>query len=172
MSAPGPTSSLPEPLAQWLEPLGEFIDAPSIHALNAGGCEPEALPQPYQRLLAHQRDMTSTLESYHGVILRVDARKTRRHGTLYSREVTLRCAIHRRAVEFGIIRIHIDRLDATGQKLALDGKVPFGAILNGLKIPYVSRPSGYFWLDSIPEIEGALDDSILKSLLSLRRFAA
>lgn len=148
---------LPAPLSEWLAPLSAFLDQNQIRQLKAGVCAPEAMPQPYRQLLAHKKDMTSTLEGFHKVVLRVHANQIKKIDGDYWREVTLRCAFHQKAVEFGIIRIHIDRLDEAGQKLALDGKVPFGAILNGLKIPYKSEPAGFFWLDSIPEIEKALD---------------
>jgi hypothetical protein len=47
-------------------------------------------------------------------------------------------------VEFGAIGIHLDLLPDEAQKLVLEGRVPFGAILVQCGVPHSSHPRGYF----------------------------
>jgi hypothetical protein len=47
-------------------------------------------------------------------------------------------------VEFGAIGIHLDLLPEEAQKLVLEGRVPFGAILEQYAVPHSSHPRGYF----------------------------
>lgn len=139
----------------------------------------EALPQPYRDLLSHDRDMTSTLKRFHRAErIWVQALERKLQGDLYHRLVVLRipdadsasasgsdsnsddqdpaCG---RPVEFGAIRIHLDRFPAVARDWILEESKPLGKILLDAKIAYVSRPERFFktvtdnWIGSALQME-------------------
>lgn len=139
-------------------PLRWFYDQaekplPAVQELDS-----ETLPQPYRDLLFHDRDMTSTLKRFHRAErIWVQALERERQGDLYHRLVVLRipdtasklssgekdpaCG---RPVEFGAIRIHLDRFPALARDWILEESKPLGRILLDAKIAYVSRPERFF----------------------------
>ncbi|MCX6857205.1 MAG: hypothetical protein NTV80_20130 [Verrucomicrobia bacterium] len=108
--------------------------------------EPEALADQEQHLLVHDRDMTPHLREFHA-----------------SESV-----LHRRSdgkpIEFGAIGIHLDLLPEEAQQLVLEGRVPFGAILEQYQVPHSSHPRGYFRIavdTRLAELLGATSGQIL-----------
>ena len=156
-------------------PLRWFYDQfekplPAVQELDS-----EALPKPYRDLLFHDRDMTSTLKRVHRAErIWVQALERERQGDLYYRLVVLRipdaaavsdsnsddkdtaCG---RPVEFGAIRIHLDRFPAEARDWILEESKPLGRILLDAKIAYVSRPERFFktvtdnWIGSALQME-------------------
>lgn len=125
-------------LATFYPPGGE--DPPS----EAAVVDPDDVPEPYRRLLVHQRDMTSTLAAYHEdeiglrVLDRVLGRETlARHVVLESRRTG-------RAVEYGASRIRLDAVDDQARRQILEGRIPLGGILKTLGFKYGNCPRGYF----------------------------
>jgi len=104
---------------------------------------PAELPRWARSLLVHDRDMTSTLEAFHGssIHIRTLARDESR-GVLV-RQVVLETESNE-AVEFGAIRIHLDRFDAEPRELIESSVVPLGGVLERFGIAYSCRPSRYF----------------------------
>ena len=47
-------------------------------------------------------------------------------------------------MEFGAIRVHLDRFDAPVRNEILACRVPLGAILEGHAVPYRCRPQAFF----------------------------
>lgn len=140
---------LAEPLARWYQSAGR--PAPEIEAIDS-----TAMPQPYRQLLVHERDMTSTLEDFHGdrIILRVLG--TRHDAPRYRREVVLTLERSGRPVEFGATHVRLTTLPDEAQRLVLEAHRPFGAILRDLAIPYRSRPKAYFRVAADAIIAAAL----------------
>lgn len=101
------------------------------------------IPQPYRDLLVHVRDMTPTLEAFHGepIQLRVVSRESA-SGILF-REVVLVSAASARPVEYGAIRIRLDGFGGPAQDLILEGVLPLGTILRREKVPHRSDPRRY-----------------------------
>ena len=141
-------------------PLRWFYDQAAKPMPETQELESEALPQPYRDLLFHDRDMTSTLKRFHGTDhIWVQAIDRERQGELYHRLVVLRiqdtlsganansneqdpsCG---RPVEFGAIRIHLDRFPAVARDWILEESKPLGRILLDANIAYVSRPERFF----------------------------
>lgn len=126
---------------------------PGFHFLT----EPE-LPHPYRKLLAHDRDMTSTLKKFHQAeSIRVEALATHSEGDLYHRLVTLwvpdtsaaRTPGHphsqpEKPVEFGAIRIHLNRFPDKAREWILQESRPLGRILHDASVAYISRPERFF----------------------------
>ena len=134
-----------------LEPLAAFRSLPRFEII-----EPAEIPVPYRVLLAHDRDMTSTLENHHGgkIVLRV--LNSKRNGANYQREVVLVLQESSRVVEYGAIHISLSAFPKPAQKLILDGQRPLGAIMEASRIEYTSRPKGYFWIESDPSMTRVL----------------
>ncbi|HYF37630.1 MAG TPA: hypothetical protein VD994_20180, partial [Prosthecobacter sp.] len=67
-------------------------------------------------------------------------------------------------VEFGAIGIHLDVLPEEAQQLVLEGRVPFGAILEKFQVPHSSHPRGFFRISvdaRLAELLGATSGQIL-----------
>jgi len=128
---------------QFVRPLDEFFlrqgrPLPRYTVLN-----PEQLPEPDQSLLVHERDMTRTLEQFHSG--RIHLRVLSRHQTedAYWRESVLELDGTNQAVEFGAIKIYLDRFPEPWRQHILEERRPLGGILNESGIAYSSRPTAY-----------------------------
>lgn len=150
-SGPGAGSVRVSPLfpLEWFYHL-KNKPVPEFHFLS----EPE-LPPPYRDLLAHDRDMTSTLKKYHQAEnIRVEALETHSRGDLYHRLVILwipdkgaspvQKPNSEKPVEFGAIRIHLNRFPDQAQDWILQESRPLGRILHDAEVAYISRPERFF----------------------------
>jgi chorismate-pyruvate lyase len=127
------------------------LELPRIEMIS-----PDAIPEPFQRLLVHTGDMTPTLESYHRSDIHIEVWGRARHGTEYFREVVLRLDRDERPVEFGANRIDLAQFGSFDRQLILDEYIPLGHILQMRNIPHSSRPSAFFRLVPDPLIRRAL----------------
>lgn len=125
-------------------PLDEFYAAARRALPELEAVVGPKMPEPYRSLLVHLSDMTSTLENFHGDRLKLEVLSSRVDGGIYLREVLLRLEKSGKPVEFGAIRIHLDRFEAEPRRLILSGKVPLGRVLAEQKVPFTSRPNGFF----------------------------
>ena len=118
----------------------------------------EEVPEPYKALLVHQSDMTSTLENFHrqSIHLRVLGRE--RRGDEYFREVVLHLDDTEQPVEFGAIKINLDRFPPPARQLILDERWPLGHILKDCAVAYVSLPKAFLRIAS---------DKLINSVLGL-----
>ena len=96
------------------------------------------IERPYQQLLSHDRDMTSTLADFHGgeVVLKVI--QEYRVADLYMREVIL--SVGDKPVEYGLIEIHLQNFPEDLQERITGKGEPLGNILNTSGLPYKSAP--------------------------------
>jgi hypothetical protein len=120
---------------------GEMAAPPAIDAMMVA---PDAIPQPQQSLLVHDRDMTSTLARFHGepIELRVlDCKLTRDH---YRRHIVLETAHSRRPAEYGAIRVNLPLLTETARTEVLQARGPLGGILTAHGITFRCCPGAYF----------------------------
>jgi chorismate-pyruvate lyase len=139
-----------------LYPLSEFYSAagwilPAAHRLDG-----EDVPQPYQRLLVHEDDMTPTLEAFHEERIHLRLLAQRHEGDTYSREVVLTLDDSGRPVEFGAIVIYLQRFPPAARELILAGQCPLGTILALHRVPHASNPLGFFQIASDAFINEAL----------------
>lgn len=144
------------PLPSWAALLQRFYEPTGLSVPPLQELKVAQLPQPYRNLLVHSSDMTSTLAGYYGQKprLRVLSRESQKDS--YKREVVLWVSKEERPVEYGIIRIHLDRLPPGGRRLVLQEERPLGDILNGEGIPYLSWPQAFFRLRADPHTGTAL----------------
>lgn len=95
---------------------------------------------PYRGLLCHDRDMTSTLASFHEGEVELEV-LGEEHEASYVREVVLR--VGGKVVEFGVISIQLENFSEELREVILAGDRPLGALLNESGMRYLSRPQGY-----------------------------
>ncbi len=142
---------------QLLYPLDTFYslieaDLPGVEAVDG-----REVPEPYRTLLVHKKDMTPTLESFHGH--RIELRVLDRHleGNAYSRLVDLTLIGSGTVVEFGAIMINLALFPPIAREIVLQGHVPLGTILAEYEIEHSSCPQAYISVEPDAYIQQALD---------------
>ena len=138
---PPPTAT---PVRPVLEPLDTFYREAGRVLPAARLLTPAGIREPFRRLLVHPTDMTSTLEAFHDDSIHLVVESRRTVGDELWREVVLTLDTSGMPVEFGAIRIWVDRFPAGSRELILGCHRPLGRILNESGIRYTSRPSAFF----------------------------
>jgi chorismate-pyruvate lyase len=129
-------------------PLDEFYARSGLTLPPLEQIDGQVVPEPYKTLLVHERDMTSTLESFHGAGVHLRMLGTARKGGDYFREVLLVLDGSERPVEFGAIQIHIDRFPEETRKEILQERFPLGHVLKDHNITFLSRPQAFLRIAS------------------------
>lgn len=88
-----------------------------------------AIPQPYRRLLAHNKHMTETVEQFHGSKVDVQVLATRRDNGFYSRKILLKRQSDGQVVQFGIPRLNMAYLDEEVRREIESETKPLGRVL-------------------------------------------
>jgi chorismate-pyruvate lyase len=101
------------------------------------------IPEPYHRLLVHNRDMTTTLEAFHGVRTHLRLLTSKAEGGVYRREVVLALAGFETPVEFGAAAIHLDLLPPEARQAVMEAQRPLGGVLIGFGVKFTSRPKAF-----------------------------
>ena len=115
--------------------------APMPDAQAIGGAK---MPQPYRDLLVHRNDMTSTLESYWSSRVRLRVLNRFQSEQALVRLVVIVTESDKTPVEFGAVKIQLNRFDDTMRHLITEGRLPLGRILQDHSVAYNSRPDGFF----------------------------
>jgi len=143
-----------------VNPLEPFYRASGVAVPSYEAVDGAIVPEPYRRLLVHDRDMTSTLEAFLGQPLSLKVLETRREDDCLSREVVLTGDRDGTPAEFGAIRVHLDRLpDGAARHRVEEGRWPLGRILRDLAIEHRCRPVSYFRVGT---------DELMRRALALR----
>lgn len=142
-------SELLQPLREIYGDDGEAL--PRLEILDGSH-----IPEPYRGLLVHDRDMTRTLEAYHGDSIRLRTAASTLTGGIYRRRVALELERSGLPVEFGATRVHLEHFPEPWRGFILAGERPLGGILNAWGIAYRSRPSAFFRTEGDPRIRAAL----------------
>jgi len=144
-----------------LYPLTDFYEELHSPAPQVSRIEAIDVPEPYGRLLVHERDMTPTLEAAHQGKLHLRVLYYAVRDDVVKRLVAL-VMDDETPVEMGAIKIYLDRLPAAARELVLERRQPFGSILQTQGVVHSSRPAGYFSVqadsligDALGEAEGA-----------------
>jgi hypothetical protein len=144
------------PLPTWAVLLQRFYEPAGLAVPVLEELKGTEVPQPYRALLVHSSDMTSTLASFYGETPRLRVLSRERRNDSYKREVVLWVTDGARPIEYGVIRIHLDRLPPAARQLVLREERPLGDILNGEAIAYLSWPQAFFRLKSDAHAGAAL----------------
>ncbi len=142
--------------ASMTHPLDEFYARRDARLPPLEQIDGEAMPEPYKGLLVHQKDMTSTLEAFHGRRVHLRVLSQERQGQDYVREVVLQLEGTGLPVEFGAIRIHLDLFPLAAREQILQAQWPLGHILKDHAIAYLSRPGAFLRIASDPLINSVL----------------
>ena len=105
---------------------------------------PQEIPQPYQKLLVHDHDMTSELAAFHGDSISLTVLRSQLDDPIYLREVTLHAATSSNTVEYGLIEILLGSFPPELRSRILAGDTHLGAILTTSGLPFRSEPQGFF----------------------------
>jgi len=140
-------------------PLDEFYARSGTTLPPLDETDGEAVPEPYKSLLVHDRDMTSTLENFHGAGIHLRLLSRERKEDDYFREVLLALDGSERPVEFGAILIHLARFPEKARQDILAERYPLGHVLKDHAIPYTSRPRAFLRIAS---------DKLINELLGLQ----
>lgn len=111
----------------------------------------EAVPEPYARLLVHDRHMTVTLEDYHGEPVHLTVHDTRRREHDYARKITLHAAPGGPAALLGIMRFDLQRCNDATREMIVDGQTPLGRILIEHDVMRRLSSGPYYRIDGRPE---------------------
>ncbi len=141
---------LSETIAHLMHPLDRFYRSAGQAEPDVTKIDGEKMPQPYRQLLVHESDMTPTLEAYFGQTIGIQPLSVRLDDGAMLRQVVLEAGPEKEAVEFGAIRIFVERFDEAARSEILKCRKPLGTILAEHDVPHRSSPSGYFKITSDP----------------------
>lgn len=118
----------------------------------------QQMPEPYKQLLVHKRNMTSTLEAFHGSTIHIERLNVVPGDKETSREVVLRLDTNGKPVEYGASRIFISALPPKALELIDEGKIPLGTLLRTCDCKHTVEPSGFFRLRPTPFFDKIFPD--------------
>ena len=101
------------------------------------------MPEPYHKLLVHQRHMTVTLAEHFGISPNLYVMSEQRHGDAYSRKIFLTAGNKSDSIELGVVRMDLSRLRQTVAEEILRKRSPLGAILTAHHILRRIEPRHY-----------------------------
>jgi chorismate-pyruvate lyase len=152
-----------------LYPMDRFYEQAGLDLPPVMQIPGEEMPEPYRQLLVHQKDMTPTLEAYHGDPIHLRVRKWRLdENQAYWREVVLTLNGKGLPVEFGAIVIYTQHFPAPAREAILEGYRPLGTLLREYQVEHRSRPRAFIRVEADAEIRKALGMSEPRSLYGRR----
>ena len=126
-----------------VHPLDEFYIRDGRALLKFAPVNATEVPEPNRTLLVHERDMTRTLEQFHGGAIHLRVLSSYHEGDAYWRESVLELDGSDQPVEFGAIKIHLNRFPEPWRTQILAEHLPLGGILNASGITYASKPTAF-----------------------------
>lgn len=132
----------------WIALLERFYEKLGLPLPGIQGLPAEEVPEPYKGLLVHSSDMTPTLEAFYRQPMRLTVLTREQQDYAYLREVVLKSANDARPVEYGVIRICLDRLPPPASLRVLEEQRPLGNILQSEAIAHLSWPQAFFSVQS------------------------
>ena len=131
-----------------LYPLSEFYEQEGAKLPFARRIHGREMPEPYRRLLVHDRDMTPTLEAAYDRKMNLRVLKYELSEEVFSRQILLIPEGSDSPVVFGAIKIYLAEFPSEARELVLERKLPLGTILELQHIKHFSRPDGFFEVDA------------------------
>jgi len=137
-------------------PMSEFYEASGAPLPQVVRVEGRDVPEPYRSLLVHNRDLTPTLADAWQRTMRLRILKRIVTDDVVAREIVLDVENSERTAVYAAIKIFLDRFPSEARRLILEGKQPFGSILQGQGIDHFSRPQSFFHVAADNVINRAL----------------
>lgn len=162
MSASQPATPAPA----WAVLLEQFYSQSGHSFPRIQAVDEAQIPEPYKRLLVHAEDMTPTLEKFYAQPVGITVLNFDLQSDFYLREVVLNVAgkssspPEQLSIEYGVIRIFLNRLTPAARRRVLEQRRPFGSILREEGIAHSSWPQSFFRVEA---------DARLTSLLRIRQ---
>lgn len=114
----------------------------------------DQLPPPYDNLLAHQRDMTSTLEAHFGSRLEARVLTTFRRGVLYYRRVLLALEDSGRPAAMGAVAIRLNAFAPRVRARIVAQREPLGRLVRESGVDFSISPQAFFTVTPGSEMLG------------------
>ncbi|MDD5261312.1 MAG: hypothetical protein PHD76_05620 [Methylacidiphilales bacterium] len=115
------------------------------------------IPQPQRDLLVHQRDMTTTLQTFYGARTHLRLLRAESGNEIYQREVVLALDGSKRPVEFGASSIHLGLLPPDVRREILLAERPLGGLLLEHGVKFVSCPKTFIRVEADTLISRVLE---------------
>src|SRR5580704_5902137 len=131
-----------------LYPLNEFYEQAGMLVPFARRINGREMPEPYRRLLVHDRDLTPTMEAAYDRKMNLRVLKYSLDDEVFSRQILLIPEGSESPVVFGAIKIYLDEFPAEARNLVLERKLPLGTILESQAMKHFSRPDAFFEVDA------------------------
>jgi chorismate-pyruvate lyase len=157
---PDRTQSAPATALPYVYPLDDFYARAGIPLPPIERIPGEQVPEPYRSLLVHERDMTPTLETFHGTDIHLRILNREKRGDFYFREVALLLNGSDKPVEFGANKISLALFPAKARQMILEEHVPLGRILAECEIGHSTVAKAFFTVTP---------DALISSVLRLTR---
>ena len=137
-----------------LYPLDLVYERAGIEIPRVEVVAPDDIPLPYRSLLAHDIDMTLTLERHFGGRVVLRPLSTFTLGDSYFRRVLLVQEYAGQPVEMGAIRMRLDAFSDEIRGQILNNEVPLGRILREGRFEYESHVKAFLRVTPNPEMMG------------------
>jgi chorismate-pyruvate lyase len=131
-----------------LYPLNEFYEQAGLALPSATRINGRDMPEPYRRLLVHDRDMTPTLEAAYDRKMTLRVLKYALDREVFSRQIILVPEGSDSPVVFGAIKIFLDEFPTAARDLVLERRLPLGTILESQAMKHFSRPDAFFEVEA------------------------
>ena len=138
-------------------PLARFYNATARPVPVVWEIDASEIPRLQRELLVHDRDMTSTLEAFHGARTHLRLLRSVTERDICQREVVLVLDGIGRPVEFGAISIHLDRMPSLLRSDIARAEVPLGGLLHTHRVAFQSRPKSFIRIEADEVISRALE---------------
>ena len=139
-----------------VRPLDYFYADAGIALPPLDQIDPGDMPQPYQRMLVHENDMTPTLEAFYGRDIHLKVLKRRRQAGEYYRLVMLYLSGSNEPVEFGANRVLLQHYPPEARAVILAEVEPLGHIMRDFGVTHTCRPNAFLRVASDHTINDAL----------------
>jgi hypothetical protein len=149
-------------------PLDEFYANAGLTLPRIEVIPGPSMPEPYRGLLVHEGDMTPALEAFYESPIHLEVLRRAERGSFYFREVVLLTDDLSERVEFGAIKISLDRFPPGARKDILAERLPLGTILAKYRLAHTSRPKAFLKIESDDFINQALGISGQHTLFGRR----
>jgi hypothetical protein len=142
---PEPLQTVAAPTAlPFVYPLDDFYARAGLPLPGIEQIQGEEMPEPYRSLLVHERDMTPTLEKFHGSDIHLKILKREQRGDFYFREVALLLDGSDMPVEFGANKVSLALFPPKARQLILGERLPLGRILKDCEISHTTFAKAFF----------------------------
>lgn len=122
-------------VAKTMQPAAELGELIRLFYADAGElgmfgqCAGDDIPDDYRALLAHDAHMTVTVEERHRCAVNVEVLRSQESASHYVREILLRRSSDNRVVQYGIVRLKLNAIEAGARAEILAKQIPLGRVL-------------------------------------------